>query len=187
MGIWQTATAEHFRHGSEESLRANARFPAIKLMIEKEPIPCIAIPETSQFDFWLGEWEVFNPQGQLAGVSRIEKIANGCGLLENWTNSLDLSGKSINFYDPYTKKWHQYWIDYEGIPIRFLGVYEDGAMKFMGESFSVDGKRTLTRMTFFNLGADTVRQLGEDSTDEGKTWTVSFDLKYIRKASESQK
>jgi hypothetical protein len=36
-------------------------------------------------------------------------------------------------------------------------------------------------MTFFNQGKDQVRQLGEQSTDGGQTWTVSYDLTYRRR------
>ena len=36
-------------------------------------------------------------------------------------------------------------------------------------------------MTFFNQSPNQVRQLGHVSTDGGKTWTVSFDLTYVRK------
>jgi len=36
-------------------------------------------------------------------------------------------------------------------------------------------------MTFFNQGKDQVRQLGQTSSDNGKTWTVTYDLTYIRK------
>jgi hypothetical protein len=36
-------------------------------------------------------------------------------------------------------------------------------------------------MTFFNQGPNQVRQLGHISTDGGKTWTVTFDLTYVRK------
>src|SRR5204863_3073344 len=34
---------------------------------------------------------------------------------------------------------------------------------------------------FYNLGPDKVRQHGETSSDNGKTWTTSFDLEYRRK------
>ena len=36
-------------------------------------------------------------------------------------------------------------------------------------------------MTFFNLGAKRVRQFAERSTDDGKTWTITVDLIYLRK------
>ena len=44
-----------------------------------------------------------------------------------------------------------------------------------------DGKPAKSRMTFFNLGENDVRQLVEQSTDDGKTWTAQIDLHYSRK------
>jgi hypothetical protein len=37
------------------------------------------------------------------------------------------------------------------------------------------------KMTFFRLPDGSVRQLGERSTDDGKTWSVTFDLLYRKK------
>jgi len=37
------------------------------------------------------------------------------------------------------------------------------------------------RLTFFNLGTDKVRQFGEISKDNEKTWTTEYDLEYRRK------
>ena len=39
----------------------------------------------------------------------------------------------------------------------------------------------IQKMTFYNLGPDKVRQHGETSNNNGKTWTTSFDLEYRRK------
>jgi len=35
-------------------------------------------------------------------------------------------------------------------------------------------------MTFSRLPDGNVRQHGENSTDDGKTWTTTFDFKYVR-------
>ena len=55
----------------------------------------------------------------------------------------------------------------------------DGAMSsFLRQ---LRGVAKLTCLTFFNLDANTVRQLSEQSVDGGKTWTTVYDLKYVRK------
>lgn len=46
---------------------------------------------------------------------------------------------------------------------------------------TASGKKTLLKMTFSKLPNGDVRQFGENSTDEGKTWTTAFDLTYTRK------
>ena len=41
----------------------------------------------SEFDFWIGSWETFTPEGKLAGTNEIDKIQDQCILRENWTSS----------------------------------------------------------------------------------------------------
>jgi tetratricopeptide (TPR) repeat protein len=161
-------------------LQAEPRFKEMVATLDKKRRPCIYSDSARQFDFWIGEWDVFNPQGQKAGTSLIQQIADGCGILENWSGTLGGTGKSINFYDPATGHWYQYWIGANGMPSRYDGVYSDSAMRYEGEAQSAAGK-VRTRLTFFNLDANTVRQLAERSGDDGKTWTTSYDFKYVRK------
>lgn len=162
------------------NLRDEARFKELATILDRKRRPCMYSEAARQFDFWIGEWDVFNLLGQKAGTSVIQQVAEGCGVLENWTSTLGGTGKSINFFDPATVKWYQYWIGANGEPHRYEGIYKDGAMRFEGES---QAGNVRTRLTFFNLDANTVRQLAERSTDEGKTWTTTFDFKYVRRKS----
>ena len=63
--------------------------------------------ELQQFDFWLGEWDVYSEDKPIAS-SRIEKVTNGHIILEDY-EQVEYGGKSINYYDPYIKKWRQNW------------------------------------------------------------------------------
>ena len=45
--------------------------------------PCAA-KESHQFDFWIGDWNVVDPAGKVAGHNRIEAILGGCALAEHW-------------------------------------------------------------------------------------------------------
>lgn len=164
------------------SLREEPRYKELWLAADKRKNPCMYAAESRQFDFWLGEWDVFNPQGTKVGASAIQRVANGCGVLENWSGALGGAGKSINFYDPRAGKWFQYWIGADGQPQRYAGVYRDGALRYEGEPSTQNGKTVITRLTFFNLDANTVRQFSEQSDDGGKTWAVNYDFKYVRRA-----
>jgi len=152
---------------------------------ERQKRPCLYSAEARQFDFWVGEWDVYDPGGHKAGTSVIERVANGCGVLENWTGASGGAGKSLNFYDPQAGKWFQYWIGTDGNPQRYSGEYRDGALRLAGEPHTQNGKRPVTRLTFFNLGTNTVRQLFERSEDDGKTWSVGYDFKYVRRGAAS--
>src|ERR1700761_9358224 len=73
--------------------------------------PCADEPHTHDFDFWIGEWDVY-PTGtqKLAGHSVVQSISGGCGILENWSDLQGGSGKSVNYYNLATKLWEQDWI-----------------------------------------------------------------------------
>lgn len=168
-----------------ENIRSDARFQKTLEMFNKKTKPCLYQSESRQFDFWIGEWDVFPsqaPPGQAPkiGENKVERISEGCGLLENWKSPSD-NGKSINYYDKANGKWHQYWIGSHGESLRYEGSFKDNAMSFIGESNGKDGKKTLNRLTFFKVDENTVRQFAEVSNDEGKSWQVSYDFRYVRK------
>ena len=144
--------------------------------------PCEDKTEHRQFDFWIGDWEVFNPSGQRVGTNRIEKIVNGCILLENWTSASGGVGKSFNFYDPADGHWHQLWVDGQGNVLRLRGALRDGVLHYEGETKTADGEPRKERLRFFNLENGFVRQLWEQSADDGKTWNVAFDGEYRPKS-----
>jgi hypothetical protein len=145
--------------------------------------PCKLRAENRQFEFWIGEWDVKQTQsegGPSVGTSRIESLVSGCIILENW-ESQGFSGKSWNFFDVGSGKWRQIWLDVTGRKAEFSGEYKDGAMRFQGEAITAKAQKVRSRMTFFNLGPNKVRQFAERSTDDGKTWTTTVDFIYLRK------
>ncbi|HEX8141597.1 MAG TPA: tetratricopeptide repeat protein [Pyrinomonadaceae bacterium] len=163
-----------------ESLRADARFTEALAVADRVARPCMYAPEYKQFDFWVGEWDVQN-NGQRAGTNSVQRILDGCVLLENWTSGSGGTGKSFNFYDAGTGKWQQTWVDSRGSVLNLTGEYKDNALRYTGETIARGGAKTLHRLTFFNLGPQSVRQLWEQSTDGGKTWNVVWDGMYARR------
>lgn len=142
--------------------------------------PCKASEEFRQFDFWIGEWNAKNAQGITVGSSSIQLILNQCVIFENWSTPVS-SGKSFNIYNAKDKKWHQTWVDDKGLLTHYVGEFKDGKMVLIAENIDATGKKSLAKMTFSKLPNGDVRQLGENSSDEGKTWTQSFDFTYTRK------
>lgn len=139
-------------------------------------------PEAAQFDFWIGEWQVAQPDGRPAGGSRIEKIAGGWGLLENWTGAGGVTGKSLNTWLPATRQWRQFWVGADGALELSGGLDAAGNMVLTGRSATPSGGTTLERITWSPRADGTVRQHWEQSTDGGRTWTTAFDGLYRRKA-----
>lgn len=149
---------------------------------------CQGDPAYRAFDFWIGDWDVQRTgvaRAPIGASSKVEKILDGCVILENWSPPGGVDGKSFNIYNRFTKQWEQYWVDAGGRITHYFGQFrEDGNLYYEADQPAASGK---VRMTFFNQGPDQVRQLGHLSTDGGKTWKVSFDLTYIRKKGAQQR
>ena len=165
-----------------KSLHSSPKFKIIADKIKKNEMPCSVQTESKQFNFWIGDWNVYNIQEQLSGTSKIEQILNECVILENWTDIFGNKGKSFNFYNSDTKQWQQTWVDDKGSVTEFInGIYNNDAMRFQSSRPTIsNGKIAIRRLTFFNVNDNEVRQLGEISTDNEKTWTIEYDLKYLR-------
>lgn len=164
------------------ALREDARFAEAVQAVRVNSAPCEHLPEYRQFDFWIGEWEVFNPRGQKVGENRIEKHDNGCVLWENWTAAGGGgTGHSINYYDHAKGTYVQLWVSSSAGIILADGAFKDGAMRLTGERLLRNGTRQLYRGTWTPNEDGSVRQFLELSGDGGKTWNVWFDGKYVRK------
>jgi len=128
------------------------------------------------FDFWLGNWEVYNKKGQHIGTNLIHLIQNSCGIQENWTSKGGGSGTSYNFYDTKTQKWYQSWISNSGNALLLSGAYHDGKMEMQSEV--IEGK--IDRIKWIPQQDGSVLQIWEISTDKGETWEEAFWGKYIK-------
>lgn len=161
-----------------KSLQTDSRWQSVISAATANATPCEHSVQNRQFDFWIGEWHVETTSGQPAGTSKVERILNGCALLENWSGGGD--GKSLNIYNANKKQWQQFWVDSGGEVHEYSGGLVNGEMKFEGPAADRGGNRTLRRMTFTPLEGGKVRQRGEVSAD-GTTWTVEYVLIYVPK------
>ncbi len=129
-------------------------------------------PEDHQFDFWVGEWDVFGPEGQLIAHSKIEKVY-GRAIRENWMPLNGQDGGSLSIYVLQDMRWEQFWVDSQGMRAIYTGNWDGKAMVIAGKLGGVP-----IRMSYSANADGSVRQLGERSTDDGKTWEASFDFTY---------
>jgi hypothetical protein len=101
--------------------------------------PCDTPPH-HQFDFWVGEWQVFDAStNQLVALDRVEKHSQGCIVQQNMNFVTDLyrrpgatyrlAGISVNRYDG--EAWLELWADNQWGAIAMRGsLDEHGAMVF---------------------------------------------------------
>jgi len=152
--------------------------------IGKQIKPCRDQPLYAQLDFWLGNWRVELPDGSLAGFNRIEKILDGCAVLEHWTSSQGNQGKSL-FY-VLGDHWRQVWVTEQtmhpgGVKEKHQQTeYETAGIRFQGKIIRNDGTSYLDRTTLTVNPDGSVRQNIEWSEDQAKTWKSVFDARYIR-------
>jgi len=127
--------------------------------------------ECRQFDFWLGDWDVYGPDGKtVVGRSHVEGILDGCVLLENWYGAKGGTGKSFNTWTRSDSLWHQSWVSNSGNLLLLQGSFRNGAMVLEGDS----PPGTRNRITWTPRPGGEVEQRWSTSADGGATWTTSF-------------
>ena len=149
------------------------------------PAPvCESKESFSDFDFWLGEWNVYSndDKRQLQGTNSITRHHKNCLIMENWTNLQGGTGSSMNYYDPVEDQWRQLWvaggysIDYTG------GLNDSGSMGLVGKiNYYKTGKSQAFRGTWTPNTDGSVRQYFEQQDTESREWTVWFDGLYVKK------
>jgi len=156
-------------------------FAILPLLTYSQSETCKCCTENHQaFDFWIGEWEVTNPDGTVAGKNSITKIQDKCILQENWIGTSGNAGTSMNFYNLKTQQWEQLWIDNSGSHLKLKGNRIGDRMILSSEEFThTDGNEYVNRITWsFNVDG-TVRQLWEVLKNE-KVVNVAFDGLYTK-------
>jgi hypothetical protein len=163
-------------------LRSDARFDSARVAMRDALHPCEKRAESRRFDFWVGDWDVVNAQGQRAGTSSVKLLLGGCALYENWTDRQGGEGKSLSSYNTDVRMWQQFWTDQYGRVTEYRESSWDGStLRYLAHQQMPQGS-ALLRMSFTPIDTATVRQHGEISFDEGKTWRDSYDLYYHRRA-----
>jgi hypothetical protein len=137
------------------------------------PVP----PETSQFDFWLGDWNATSGD-EPQGVNHISKRWDRV-VVEEFKGK-NLEGNSVSVYDTNAKMWKQTWVDSQGAYLDFTGGFTDGKMT-LSRSFTKDGKTIHQRMVWYDITPDAFNWNWERSDDGGKTWAVNWNIHYTRK------
>jgi len=159
-------------------LAASAGFCIADVHAQAPRDPCAA-PEAAQFDFWIGDWDVFRADGRKAGTNRIERLYR-CGLHESWDGG-KLLGQSFNRWDGERGVWHQTWVDSNGGLLLLEGTFSDGAMTLSDRV--VPGRKEsapVNEVRWTQMPDGSVRQLWRATRDGGTTWNVVFDGRYVR-------
>ncbi len=151
--------------------------------------PCRSQNMGLVLDFWVGDWKVVNAKdGTAAGTNLVERVLDGCAVIENW-HGVDAGddGKSLFTYDARRQTGEQVWVTQDTTRAgglkhkKLLGLFYGNIVKFQGSVVGAKGKGILDRTTLIPLTDGRVRQTIEWSRDGGKQWQTVFDAYYNRK------
>ena len=146
---------------------------------QPQPYSCKNTPEHRQFDFWVGSWQVTDEAGETVyGHNSISSQADGCMLLEEYSSAKKFTGKSINYYNPSNRQWHQHWVDNGSSIIHTSGGMKDGSMVMEGSIYYLaSGQTAPFRGTWTPMEDGRVRQFFEQQ-DAEQAWKPWFEGYY---------
>lgn len=160
-----------------EPLRGDPRFERIVQSVRARVHPCRGLPEASQFDFWLGRWEVRDIDGTLIGYDTITKRDGDCSILEQWERISGSTGTSLSFFVPSRGQWRHVWTGSGGTVVELAGgLTEAGEMRMEGTLEYVEPEQVVAfRATWTPLADGRVRQRMEQFDLVAQGWVVWFD------------
>lgn len=136
-------------------------------------------PEHHQWDFWIGDWDVFDAGNANTIVARVhvDRILDGCVLREDYQDTNGHKGQSFSIYDAGSKAWHQSWVTNRGQLLLLNGGLRDGTMAMAAVETTPEGTQKQIR-GMWKLVEGGVRETAVTSTNEGRNWTPWFDLMF---------
>lgn len=142
-------------------------------------------PQHHQFDFWLGDWQVFDAgTHQLVAVDRVEKHSHGCIIEQNMTFLTDLyrrpgvkyrlAGMSINRFDG--DAWLQMWADNQWGAIFLRGTLDaSGSMVLIS---AIPSRHRDVKLVYEKQADGSVRNLQYVAPAGSGKWVKYGDLIY---------
>ena len=147
-----------------------------------------APPESRQFDFLLGQWDLevhpkvsgiaaaIHGAPRLTGTLKARRTLDGLAI-EDETRVVDASGNPISFshalrtYSKGEARWKVGGLDvFRSRFSESSGTFQGGEMRLNGRGFDPEGHPVLTRVRYYDIGADAFRIQQDRSSDEGRTW-----------------
>lgn len=136
--------------------------------------PCCSEPY-KQFDFWLGDWVVYDSLGNALGENLIVKLEDGCLINENWTGKGISSGRSYNYYNKQDSTWNQLWVDNNATHLILKGKASKNSMVLKSEL--TKGKKVpfyYNQITWTLNDDGSVTQVWEIFDDKNNLLTTAF-------------
>ena len=168
-------------------------FAAVTMLIAvslKAQTPMSLPSESGQFDFWIGEWDVnlrvrqddASWKDMYRAVARIYPMLEGKAILELWDEA-SIKGFSLRYYDAGRKEW-VLWLNWPAAnrsgSSSLAGTFRHGRGDFFSTYTTQDGTEGISRYSFNDITATSLRWDDAYSTDAGKTWSHNWIMEFSR-------
>lgn len=146
------------------------------------PPPACVAPENRALDFWVGDWDALDQQGQVIGTNRITRNEYGdCVITEHFVGA-PLIGHSVSIYRPGLKQWRQVWVDNQGGFFDLVG----GPVTGGDHIFYFENKRPVETMPFQRMIWQDVKKDSfiwrwQRKAKAEEAWADSWVIHYRRK------
>lgn len=146
-------------------------------------------PEARQFDFWVGEWDVVNRLRNADGTweesrsrAQIRSVLDGRVIVEHW-NGRVRKGPTIGFsartFDPDLGRWVLL-LNWPGTAAGSFGSLQGNFRHGRGEFLSGQAPN-LTRYTFCDTTATSLRWDSAVTKDGGASWATNWIMEWTRR------
>ena len=143
--------------------------------------PCDT-PKHNEFNFWVGDWNVYDTAGKLIGTNKILKMQSNCVMQENWESKASSNkGTSYNYVNLANNTWNQVWVDNSGFSLVLKGNLKDGSMVLESEVLKGQQGEYFNRVTWTPGKDGSVTQVWEYLTPKGKLIQEAFRGIYKKK------
>ena len=135
--------------------------------------PVCATVHHREFDYFIGNFRVFNRSGKQIATDEVTPEMDGCALLERWHGR---TGEGVGYsgYDDTRKQWVQTFFQNDGTVLVFHGNMTPAGLLISGIDYPKPGVTELNRVLFRRL-PDGFEEYWTVSTDNGKSWRPVFD------------
>lgn len=145
----------------------------LALAVSGHIAPACATVHHREFDYFIGNFRVFNKAGKQIATDEVSSEMDGCALLERW-HGRSSEGVGYSGYDDTRKEWVQTFFQNDGTVLVFRGNMTKAGLLISGIDYPRPGVSEQNKVLFRRL-PDGFEEYWTVSTDNGKSWPVVFD------------
>jgi len=146
-----------------------------QLMAQNSNTDCSCCSEVyNHFDFWIGNWNVYDKTDKLVGTNSIIKNYDNCLLQEAWISVGKNRGTSNNFYDRTDNTWNQIWVDNSGSILKLKGGLIGKVMVLKSKLIESEKGLYYNQISWTQNNDESVTQLWELYNEKNELITEIF-------------